>query len=99
MSCAHLVLNCSVSKQIAPRDPAPQDLDLNTNLFVLWGVSDSVSQRSPTGGLATHRPGSNPAASDALTNPSTGVTVTVSPPVSQKYKDGKKNHCGCVYDI
>ena len=49
---------CSVAKQIAPSD-ADQDLDLNTNLFVMYGVG-------PTGtgaqALAQHGlgPGLNP---------------------------------------
>ena len=65
----------SVGKLIAPSDPAPQDINLNSNLFVLWGtrLMDSMA-----GQLLTH--GANvPAASLVQVNP---AAIALPPPVS-----------------
>ena len=47
----------SVAKQIAPTDPNPQDINLDSDLFIMYGgTSESSSAQS----LGTHRPSGNP---------------------------------------
>ena len=62
----------SVAKQIAPRDPAPQDLDLNSLLYIMWGIRAGV--RDNANSIQTHTPGA-PAVSEGLFNPVTGATL------------------------
>ena len=66
-----------VGKQIIASDPAPQDINLNTDLYVLWGIRANDSM---AGQLLTHRPEGNPAASLELVNPAGVVAPTTPPP-------------------
>lgn len=68
-----------VGKEIAPRDPVPQDINLNSaNLYVLWGVR--VDDSAP-GMLLTH--GADvPARSEQQVNPSGLDAGMPTPPVS-----------------
>lgn len=66
---------------IAPSDPAPQDINLNSDLFVLWGIRPD---NSTAGMIPAHRialPSDIPAASLATVNPA-GVAVGLANPVS-----------------
>ena len=67
-----LLIYFRVGKQIAPTDPAPQDLNLNANLYVLWGVRMPDS----TPGMIPIHAGSIPAVSQALVNPAGAVVAT-----------------------
>ena len=67
-----------VGKQIIASDPAPQDINLNTDLYVLWGIRANDSM---AGQLLTHRPEGNPAASLELVNPA-GVVAPTTPPTT-----------------
>ena len=58
-----------VAKTVAPSDPAPQDINLNSDLFVLWGVRPD---NSTAGSIPAHRiatPSDIPAASIVTVNP------------------------------
>ena len=54
---------------IAPSDPPPQDINLNSNLYVLWGIrpDNSTAGMVPAHRIAT--PSDIPAASQVLVNP------------------------------
>ena len=85
-NCNIIIVFLRVGKEIAPSDPAPQDLNLNSDLFTLWGVrvNDSVP-----GMLITHGrgPGNVPAASLEQINI---AGVNVDPPVSKHSAYSKK---------
>ena len=63
-----------VAKEIAPTDPAPQDLDLNDFLFIFWGRR-RLAEIAPVMRLNGHDsgPGVNPEISETLYNPSNGA--------------------------
>ena len=61
-----------MAKQISPTDPVPQDLNLNANLYVLWGVRMADS----TPGMIPVHAGSIPAVSQNLVNPAGAVVAT-----------------------
>ena len=70
-----------VAKTVAPSDPAPQDINLNSDLFVLWGVRPD---NSTAGSIPAHRiatPSDIPAASIATVNPA-GPAIALEIPVS-----------------
>ena len=70
-----------VGKTIAPSDPPPQDINLNSDLFVLWGIR---ADNSTAGMIPAHSidPRSDiPAASNATVNPA-GMAVGLATPVS-----------------
>ena len=65
----------------APSDPAPQDINLNSDLFVLWGIRPD---NSTAGTIPPHRiatPSDIPAASLVTVNPA-GPAVALVNPVS-----------------
>ena len=64
---------CRVAKQIAPVDTFPQDIDLNLNLYVLWGVRVMPGAQ---GVIQSHIP-DVPEISPTPVNPVTGDVVTV----------------------
>ena len=66
---------------IAPSDPAPQDINLNSDLFVLWGIrpDNSTAGMIPAHSIAT--PADIPAASLVTVNPA-GPAVALENPVS-----------------
>ena len=74
-----------VGKEITPRDPVPQDIDLNlSNLYVLWGVR--VNDSAP-GMLLTHG-GDVPAASLEQVNPAGQAGPQLDTPVSYRSSKG-----------
>ena len=83
---ANLIVNLlpfRVGKLIVPSDPAPQDINLNFNLFVLWGIRPD---NSTAGMIPPHRIATLtdiPAASLVTVNPAgPAVAVALVNPVS-----------------
>ena len=70
-----------VGKLIVPSDPTPQDINLNSDLFVLWGIrpDNSTAGMIPPHRIAT--PSDIPAASLVTVNPA-GPAVALVNPVS-----------------
>ena len=69
---------------IAPSDPTPQDINLDSDLFILWGIRPD---NSTAGTIPPHRiatPSDIPAASLVTVNPA-GPAVIVDNPVSLVY--------------
>ena len=70
---------CSVAKQIAPAG-TDEDLDLNADLYVMYGVGPGRSGASALG-LHVTGPGGNPALSRRTFNLLTGDMFLLQPPV------------------
>ena len=68
--------NYSVAKPIAAFDPVPQDLDLNSDFFVMWGIRAADGVQGSLMPHSTNPRSDIPALSQTVFNPSTGVSVT-----------------------
>ena len=75
--CIFLLFCFRVGKEIIASDPVPQDVDLDSDLYVLWGVRVNDSQ---PGMLLTHDADA-PARSLEQVNPA-GQGLGLIPPVS-----------------
>ena len=71
-----MFISCRVAKQIAPNDAFPRDIDLNLNLYVLWGVRMMPGAQ---GVIQAHSINISdiPDISPTPVNPVTGDVVTV----------------------
>ena len=64
---------------IAPSDPAPQDINLNSDLFVLWGIRPNNSTAGMIPAHSVALPSDVPAASLVAVNPAGAVVGLVNP--------------------
>ena len=78
-------LTVSVAKRIALRDESPRDIDLSSNVYVMWGVRPDDSMQGELLPHASQQPSDIPAISQARFNLITGAVenvIQLQPPVS-----------------
>ena len=74
----------SVAKRIAIRDESPKDIDLNSNVYVMWGVRPDDSMQGQLLSHAFQQPCDIPAISQARFNLVTGdIMIQLQQPVRQ----------------
>ena len=79
----HLNPSVSVAKRIALRDESPRDIDLSSNVYVMWGVRPNDSMQGELLPHASQQPSDIPAISQARFNLITGDMIQLQTPVRQ----------------